>query len=153
MEMLPLPPDFSEFIATLNRLKVRYMVVGAWALGLHGWPRATKDIDFWVAVDAENERLLKRALLEFGALSPFADDFFDDSVKNVYFMGRSPTRIEILSAVDGVDFDDCYGDSVLFDLNGTGIRVVGFEARKCNKRASGRLRDLADLEDLERLED
>ena len=152
MENLPLPPDFSDFIKILNRLKVRYMVVGGWAVGLHGWPRLTKDIDFWVAVDAENEKLLKQALTEFRAPLPFAEDFFDNSEKNVHYMGRSPTRIEILSSVDGVDFDECFIDSVVMNIGGLGVRVIGLDALKENKRASGRLRDLADLEDLERLD-
>ena len=124
------------------------MVVGGWALGLHGWPRATKNIDVWVAVDPDNEDRVKRALDEFHAPGPIADDFFDNSVKNIYFMGLPPTKIEVISAIDGVKFDECYSRAISVSIDEIEIQTMGLEDLKTNKRASGRIRGLADLEDL-----
>lgn len=148
MEKRPLPPDFKDFLQILNRLEVRYMVIGGWALGLHGWPRLTKDLDVWVAVDPENEGLVKRSLLEFGAPGPISDDFFTEKANNVYFMGRPPTKIEVISAIDGVAFEDCYPRASRIEHDGVEITVIGLEDFRTNKRTSGRHQDLADLEHL-----
>ncbi|MAS94979.1 MAG: hypothetical protein CMO55_17420 [Verrucomicrobiales bacterium] len=148
MELKPLPPDFKDFIEILNKVKVRYMVVGGWALGFHGWPRLTKDIDIWVAVDPENEKAVCEALVKFGAPGPTAADFFTETEKNVYFMGLPPNRIEVISSIDGVTFDDCYERSVIVEHGGVELRVIGLEDFKTNKRESGRYQDLADLDQL-----
>ena len=148
MVIRPLPPDFRDFLEILTELKVRYMVVGGWAVGLHGWPRLTRDIDIWVAVDAENANAIRQALQNFHAPGPIPDDFFDSAEKNIYYMGIPPTRIEVISAIDGVEFEDCFKKRKLVDHDGLSISIIGFEDLLVNKRASGRPIDLADLSDL-----
>lgn len=104
MEKKHLPPDFRDFFEILNRHQIRYMVAGGWALALHGWQRATRDIDIWVAVDPGNAERLRAALGEFGAPGRIGDEFFSEG-KNIFWMGREPTRIELISGIDGVDFE------------------------------------------------
>ena len=149
MAMRPLPPDFKDFLQILNRRQVRYMVVGGWALGLHGWPRLTRDIDFWVAVDSDNASRIRDALTEFHAPGPIPEDFFSGSEKNIYFMGLPPTRIDLISAIDGVRFEECFGRSEVVEYEDIPIRVIGKEDFIKNKRASGRAKDIADAEELE----
>lgn len=147
MEKKQLPPDFKDFFEILNRLQVRYMVAGGWALALHGWPRATRDIDIWVAIDSRNADKIRKALSEFGAPGRISDEFFSAG-KNVFWMGREPTRIELISGIDGVEFDSCYErkKSVIWD--GVELAFLSYDDFVRNKKASGRLKDLADLESL-----
>ena len=112
----------------------------------------TKDIDIWVAVDPENAEKVRNALNAFHAPGPIPDDFFDSDSKNIYFMGAPPTKIEIISSIDGVEFEDCFERSEIVEDGETSIRIIGLEDLVKNKKVSGRLRDLADLEDLGRLE-
>ena len=140
--------DFKEFAELLNAQGVEYLVVGGYALAAHGHPRYTGDIDFWVRPSADNlERLL--AALEqfgFGSLGLRAVDFSGDSVVQ---LGQPPRRIDLLSAIDGVEFEACFGRREQVDLAGLRLNVIGLEDFKTNKRASGRLKDLADLESLD----
>ncbi len=147
MEKKQLPPDFRDFFEILNRNQVRYLVTGSWALAVHGWPRATRDVDIWVAVDRTNADRIRRALAEFGAPGPIADDFFAPD-KNIFWMGREPNRIELVSNIDGVEFDDCFDKRKLVVWDGIELPFLGYEDYVKNKRASGRLKDLADLESL-----
>jgi hypothetical protein len=142
------PPDFKDFLLILNKLRVRYLVVGGWALGFHGWPRLTRDIDIWIAVDAENAEKVRQALREFHAPGPIPDDFFSDKEKNIYFMGIPPTRIEVISSIDGVKFEECFSNRQMVLHDGVEVPIIGLDDLKSNKAASGRLKDLADLEDL-----
>ena len=153
MELMPLSPDFKDFLELLNRLEVRYMVIGGWAVGLHGWPRATKDLDLWVAIDSANAEKIIQALNEFPGPGPIASDFFSDEVKNIYFMGVPPNRIDLISAIDGLEFEDCWPRAEVATYDGVEFPLISFGDLKEYKKASGRFRDLADLEDLERLPD
>ena len=112
METKQLPPDFKDFFKILNRNKVRYLVSGSWALALHGWPRATRNIDIWVAIDSANADQLRKALAEFGAPGMIADDFFAEE-KNIieslpYFLwvscNLSVTRSKASSQEAGSNF-------------------------------------------------
>lgn len=147
MEKKQLPPDFRDFFEILNRRGVRYMVAGGWALALHGWPRATRDIDIWVAIDPANADKVRAALSEFGAPGIPEPGFFTGG-KNVFWMGREPTRIERISGIDGVDFEACCARRTATLWDGVEISFLGYEDFVRNKRASGRLKDLADLESL-----
>jgi len=146
--MRPFPPDFKDFLLILNRLKVRYLVVGGWAVGFHGWPRLTRDIDIWVAIDPENASKVREALAVFHSPGPIPDDFFTVDEKNIYFMGLPPTRIEVISSIDGVRFEDCFDDRETVHHDGVDVPVIGLEDLKLNKSASGRPIDLADLSDI-----
>jgi hypothetical protein len=141
-----LPEDFREFIHLLNRNKVRYLLVGGWAVGFYGNPRATKDIDFYIAVDDSNlERILK-TLSDFGA--PPCESALFREPGNIFRMGRSPIQIEIINHADGLDFEKAYENRNVIIIDSLEIHLVSKEDLIKNKQASGRLRDLADIESL-----
>jgi Nucleotidyl transferase of unknown function (DUF2204) len=139
--------DFKEFAALLNAKGVEYLVVGGYALAAHGHPRYTGDIDFWVQPSVNNVARLLTVLDEFGfgSLGLSAQDFVTDSVIQ---LGHPPRRIDLLTSIDGVDFDACFGNRQQVTLAGITLNVIGLEDFKTNKRATGRLKDLADLESL-----
>lgn len=143
-----LPPDFSAFLRLLNAHDVRYLVVGGYAVGVHGYPRATGDIDIWVPMDSVVAGRIVDALQEFGfdvaALSPELFQQPDQIVR----LGVPPMRIELLTTISGVDFEDCHPRGVDSTLGGVPVRVLGLADLKVNKRAAGRHQDLADLEHL-----
>ena len=148
MEVIEFPSDFSEFLRLLNVHDVEYLLVGGFAVALHGYPRATADIDVWVARRADNATRIVAALRDFGFDVPsLTDDLFLDP-ERIVRMGVAPLRIEILTSIDGVDFDDCVKRSIARMVGGCPIPVIGLEDLKTNKRASGRNKDLADLENL-----
>lgn len=140
--------DFKEFAELLNARGVEYLVVGGYALAAHGHPRYTGDIDFWVRPTPDNLARLLDALHDFGfgSLGLKREDFDPGTVVQ---LGQPPRRIDLLTAIDGVDFDDCFARREAVDLSGVTLHIIGLEDFKTNKRASGRLKDLADLEQLE----
>lgn len=140
--------DFKEFAELLNAHGVEYLVVGGYALAAHGHPRYTGDIDFWVRPTAENLERLLNALgaFGFGSLGLEISDFGPDSVVQ---LGQPPRRIDLLSAIDGVDFEACFRRREQVELGGVRLNIIGLNDFKTNKRASGRLKDLADLESLD----
>jgi len=146
MAKRPLPEDFREFIHFLNKNEVEYLLVGGWAVGLYGNPRATKDIDFLVAVDNENLHKLETALYEFGA--PTIDTNHFKEPGNVFRMGRSPIQIDIINEASGIEIHDCYARRNAIDMDGISISIISKEDLIRNKVSSGRLQDLADAEKL-----
>jgi hypothetical protein len=141
--------DFKQFIELLNKNKVRYLVVGGYALAFHGFPRYTKDIDFWVWVNQENAKNLVQALQEFGfsSLDLKEDDFLSPGY--VVQLGQPPGRIDLLTSVTGLDFEECYESRIHTEIQGSEIDFIDLESFKKNKKALGRHQDLADLENLE----
>jgi len=139
--------DFKEFVELLNAKGVEYLVVGGYALAAHGHPRYTGDIDFWVRPTPENIARLLTALNDFGfgSLGLGASDFDTDTVVQ---LGQPPRRIDLLTALDGVEFEPCFARREQVELAGVQLNIIGLEDFKTNKRATGRLRDLADLESL-----
>jgi predicted nucleotidyltransferase len=142
-------PDFKEFIQSLNDNQVRYLIIGGYAVALHGYPRYTKDVDIWIEMSVENAERLLAALAQFGfgSLDLKADDF--TAPDRVIQLGYPPNRIDILTTPDGVDFATCYIARVEVNLDEININFIDLENLKLNKKASGRLQDLADLENLE----
>ena len=140
--------NFKEFAESLNAKGVDYLVVGDYALAAHGHPRYTGDIDFWVRPTADNLARLLGALHDFGfgSLGLSLDDFDSDTVVQ---LGRPPRRIDLLTAIDGVTFEACFARREQVELSGIRVNIIGLEDFKTNKRASGRHKDLADLENLE----
>jgi hypothetical protein len=140
--------DFSEFIACFTARDVRFLIVGGYAVAAHGHPRYTKDLDVWVRADEDNARRIIDALDDFGfgGLGLRVEDFVEDDV--VVQLGREPQRIDLLTFVSGVDFDEAYGSRVLARIGEVDVPVIGREELRRNKLATGRLRDLADIEDL-----
>jgi hypothetical protein len=142
--------DFKEFIRSLNNNQVRYLVIGGYAVALHGHPRYTKDIDIWVDRNEENAERIVAALEEFG----FGDLGFEPSdfleAGQIIQLGYPPNRIDILTSVKGVEFADCYQARVVVEVDAeTQTDFIDLDNLKRNKRASGRPQDLADLEGLE----
>ena len=141
--------DFIEFIQSLNDNQVRYLVVGGYAVALHGNPRYTKDMDVWIDMSPENAVNVVKALKQFGFGSlglKKADFLMPDQIIQ---LGYPPNRIDIHTTLTGVDFSPCYASRVQVEIEGVNINFIDLENLKKNKRASGRHQDLADLENLE----
>ena len=148
--MIRLPPDFKELLQLLNSKKIEYLVVGGYAVALYGHPRATGDIDIWIAISKDNAQKIVEVLREFGFdTTELKEDLFLQKDK-VVRMGEPPLRIEILTAIDGVAFKECYKNRNIVEIDGISVGFISLSDLKKNKKASGRLQDLADLENLEK---
>jgi hypothetical protein len=143
-----LPTDFKAFLRLLAEHDVRYLIVGGYAVGYHGYPRATGDMDVWVDATPENAERLVMALREFGFDVPELEPDLFLQPDRVVRMGHPPLRIELLTSVSGVDFSDCYSAREQDEIDETPVYFIGLEKLKENKRASGRHKDLDDLENL-----
>jgi predicted nucleotidyltransferase len=144
-----LPKDFKELLILLEKNSIRYLVVGGYAVGFHGYPRYTGDLDIWFSADDENVSKLLKVLSEFGfsAVGLTKLDLMKDG--NVIQLGYPPLRIDLLNNIDGVTFENCYKNSVLFDEDNIKIRVISQDDLIINKKASGRHKDLDDLENID----
>lgn len=144
-----LNPDFKDFFVSLNETRVRYLVVGGYAVALHGHPRYTKDIDIWVGSDEENARRLVQAIenIGFGSLGLEAEDFLVPD--RIVQLGYPPSRIDLITTLPGVAFEECYPSGVEVSIDEVIITFIDLENLRANKRASGRYQDLADLEKLQ----
>jgi hypothetical protein len=142
---MQLDPDFSEFIACCVAREVRFLIVGGYALAAHGHPRYTKDLDVWILTDPVNAKRLTEALADFGfgSLDLSPADFLDPGV--VIQLGYPPKRIDILTSVDGLDFEECHPNHVTAVIGAVRVPVIDLESLRRNKLAAGRPQDLADL--------
>ena len=142
--------DFRDVLAELMRENARFLIVGAHALGVHGVPRATVDLDIWVEPSAENARRVWRGLAAFGAplesLGITETDF--TRLDTVTQFGLPPHRIDIMSDISGVTFADAWAEHVVDMFDDLRVPYIGRAAFVRNKRASGRKKDLGDLESL-----
>lgn len=145
---MDLTQDFKEFIQSLNRNKVRYLVVGGYAVTAHGFPRYTGDIDFWIYAETENAAHIVKALHDFGFGS--IDITVDDLTQpdNVIQMGFPPHRIDLLTSVTGVEFEECWNEKVEIEIEGETVPFISLRHLKINKQATGRTQDKLDLENL-----
>ncbi len=147
--MIQLPTEFKEFLRSFNDHDVEYLLIGGYAVGYHGYPRATADIDVWVACKESNADRIVEALKTFGFDVPELTPALFLEEHRIVRMGRAPLRIEIMMSVDGVAFEACYRERIVDTIEGMEISVISLEHLKQNKRASGRLKDLADLDYLD----
>ena len=140
--------DFKEFAELLNSIGVEYLIVGGYALAAHGHPRYTGDLDVWVGQEPENITRLLKALAEFGfgSLGLKQEDFLAHEA--VVQLGYPPARIDLLTTIDGVSFDSCYPHRVPMQIGSVMLPIIDLANFKRNKLASGRVKDLADLESL-----
>lgn len=140
--------DFREFIESLNSNEVKYLIVGGYAIAFHGHPRYTKDLDVWLESSEENAKKVLRALNDFGfaEMNLKKEDFLEKG--QVIQLGYPPNRIDLINSPDGVDFAESYASRIEIEIDGLRILVINLENLKKNKKASGRLQDLADLENL-----
>jgi hypothetical protein len=143
-----LSKDFKEFIALLNKHDVKYLIVGGYAVAIHGYPRYTKDLDVWIAVTPDNADKILKALDDFGfgELNLTAEDFSEPD--QIIQLGFPPNRIGIITSLTGVDFNNCYETRLEVNFDGIPIVIIDRMKLKKNKLATGRPQDLADAENI-----
>ena len=148
--MIRLPQDFKELLQLLHSKRIKYLVVGGYAVALYGYPRATGDIDIWLAISQDNAHKTVEALRAFGFDIPeLKAELFLEKGRNIR-MGSPPLRVEFLTSIDGVEFTDCYRNKKSIKIDSIKIDFISLKDLKRNKKASGRHKDLADLENLEK---
>jgi len=142
-------PDFKELLLAFNAHNVEYLIVGAHALAAHGHVRATKDLDLWVRPEKSNAERILKALSDFGA--PLSDLTADDLSRKetIFQIGLPPFRIDIISTIDGVEFEEAWPDRLETVFGGVPTFVISRHHLIMNKKTSGRLQDLADVQQLE----
>lgn len=145
-----LQKDIREFVALLLSRKVEFLLVGGYALAFHGAARFTEDIDFLVLVSPENAGKLADLIEDFGfgELGLSKEDFLDPD--QVIQLGRAPNRIDLLTGISGVGWEEAWSSRIEVDFDGFVIPVIGKSALEANKQATGRPQDLADLARLRR---
>jgi predicted nucleotidyltransferase len=148
MAQIELQPDFKEFLKLLNSHCVEYLVVGGYAVGYYGYPRATGDMDIWIAVSEVNAEKTAQALREFGMPEKEAiKDLFIEKDKIVR-MGVPPIRIEVITGASGVNFEECYLRREVIDIEDIPVNFISLEDLRANKQTCGRYKDLEDLKHL-----
>lgn len=148
MAMIQLPQDFKDFLKLLTLHNVEYLLIGGYAVGYHGYPRATADMDIWIAIRPENARKMVNVITEFGFNVPeLSPDLFLEK-KKVIRMGEPPIRIEILTEISGVEFDECNENRIRARLDDIEVNIIDYDNLIKNKQAAGRAKDLNDLEHL-----
>lgn len=147
-------PDFLDMIGALQREGAEFLVVGAFAMAAHGVPRATGDLDLWVRPGADNAERVWRALERFGAPVEAADLTVQDLISPgmVYQIGQPPRRIDVITGIDGVSFEEAWPNRVQATAGGLDLPCLGRGDLVRNKRASGREKDRLDLELLRKAE-
>ena len=146
--MTNLEDDLREFIELLNALKVRYIIVGAFAVAYHGYPRYTGDIDLFIERAPENAQVILNAIqqFDFGDLGISSEDFLQED--QVIQLGIAPNRIDLLTFLSGVEFQEAWATRVQGEIAGLSVPIISKELLKKNKAASARSQDIADLEHL-----
>lgn len=150
---MDLDKDFKEFIELLNEHKVKYLIIGGYAVNFHGYPRYTRDIDFWLWMTKENIQNLIQAISQFGfgSLNLEIEDFM--TPENIIQLGYEPYRIDLLVDVDGVDFEECFERRIEVELDGVDLKFMSLQDLITAKKKTGRLQDLADAEQLEKIKE
>lgn len=140
--------DFREFIELLNANRVKYLIVGGYAVGFHGYPRYTKDLDIWILVSEENAEHVLTALNQFGFGSKGlkSEDFLNP--ENFIQLGCPPNRIDLVMSCDGIEFESTYQSKISVEADGLEIHFIDLKNLRKNRLASGRPQDLADLDNL-----
>jgi hypothetical protein len=132
----------------LKEHDVRYLLIGGYAVGYHGYARATEDMDIWVAIHPDNAQKLVSAMKAFGLDDPnLTSELFLQKPK-IIRMGFPPLRLEITTSISGVEFEECYKTRIVDNFDGVEVCVIDLKNLKKNKKASGRTKDIADLEEL-----
>lgn len=147
--MATVSADWKEFLEALAAHGVEYMVVGGIAVAIHGHVRYTKDLDVWFRGTEDNAARLVKALVDFGVVATTASASEFCKPRAILVLGKEPNAIELINFADGVDFDDCYPRHVVVSLAGVQVAAIGLGDLRTNKRAVGRLQDMADIEHLE----
>ena len=145
--------DYKDMLRALSDEKVEFLLIGAYAMAAHGYPRATMDIDIWVMPSPQNADAVLRALRRFGAAlhNLTKDDLQKDGT--IFQIGVAPRRIDIITEASGLQFKEVYSRALSINIEGIEVRIPLIDDLIRNKRASGRTKDLADAEALESLKD
>jgi hypothetical protein len=141
--------DYRDMLLALSAEKVRFILIGAYAMAAHGYPRATMDIDIWILPSPKNAEAVLRALQRFGA--PLGNLTMEDLQKDgtIFQIGVAPRRIDIITSASGLKFEQTYNRSIPANIEGIEVRIPSIDDLIHNKKVSGRTKDLADAEALE----
>ena len=148
MAMILLPPDLKDFLRLLNSNKVEYLLVGGYAVGYYGYPRATGDMDIWIARNPDNAANVMTVLQAFGFGSSSVLPTLFLTPDKVFRMGNPPLRIELLTDISGVEFADCWESREVTMIEDIIVNIINLDDLKRNKLASGRMKDKNDLKHL-----
>ncbi len=142
--------DFRDFIRQFNSCDVRYILVGGYSVILHGYSRTTGDMDIWVDRTSKNYKKIKLAFLNFGmpVFDMTEENFLHHPEWEVFKFGKPPSSIDVMIKIKGLSFDECYNDAVFFEEDDLQIRTIHINNLIIAKKASGRSKDLNDLENL-----
>jgi hypothetical protein len=146
--MIPLPRDFQDFLKLLNAGRIKYLVIGGYAVAYYGYVRYTGDLDIFVELSGANATKLVSALREFGFDLPQLKPALFLEKGRIIRLGHEPMRLEILNEIDGVSFHECFRHRRRSRIGGLSINFIDLPQLLKNKRASGRQKDLADVEAL-----
>ena len=148
MAIPTLARDFKEFLKLLNANNVEFLLIGGYAVGVYGYIRTTNDLDIWVGVSPENAVRIERALRLFGFAATGLTSGLFLVPNNVVRLGVPPIRIKVLTSISGVQFESCYAEKEMVQIEEILVPVISLARLRQNKAASGRAKDLADLENL-----
>jgi hypothetical protein len=147
---MALHQDFKDLLEAFAAERVRYLLIGGYAVAFHSRPRFTKDIDLWIDPSADNVVSATSALQIFGAPSEVIEAWRTAGAEDIVYFGRPPVRIDLLRQVPGVEFSQAYARRDTAEWDGIPVSVIGFDDLVANKRAAGRPQDLLDIKLLER---
>ena len=148
MAKVRFPEDFRDFLKLLDEHAVEYLLIGGYAVGYHGFPRTTLDMDVWVAISPENAKKMVEVMIGFGFLPEAVKPEFFMDAEGMIRLGVPPLRLEILKVVDGVEFEECYERRIVDTLDGVEVSIISLKDLRKNKKACGRHKDITDLENL-----
>lgn len=148
MATVHLPPDFKEFLQLLSAEKVKYLLVGGYAVGYYGYPRATADMDIWIATDKDNASKIESVIRAFGFRNNRLNASLFQNPNQIIRMGKPPLRIEVITSASGIKFNSCFKLRKTVQVDGIMVNLISLQCLKKNKKAAGRYKDLDDLEHL-----
>ena len=143
-----LPRDFKDFLKLLDKHGVEYLLIGGYAVSYYGYPRPTSDMDVWIAMHPDNASRITAAVREFGFNTPDLNEQLFMERGNIVRMGHPPMRLEILNAIDGVEFKQAFKGRTIDKIDGQVVNLISLKDLKLNKKAAGRPKDLDDLSKL-----
>ena len=148
MAEIELHPDFKEFLRLLNSHKVKYLLVGGYAVGYYGYPRATGDLDIWIEISESNSKKVSLVFRDFDLPDEMVPEDLFLKMNKVIRIGVPPVRLEMITSASGVDFNECYSHRKVVEIDGIPTNFISLEDLKKNKYAAGRHKDLEDIENL-----
>ena len=148
MARIELHPDFKDFLRLLSSHNVKYLLVGGYAVGYHGYPRATGDMDIWIEMSKPNSKKIAATFRDFGMPNEAISESLFLEQNKVIRMGVPPVRLEVITSASGVDFNECYSNREVIEIDEIPINFISLQDLKKNKHAAGRYKDLEDLEHL-----